>query len=174
MKYCLDASIFVALWYETYTRKVTPSMYPALESRLPEKAIIIGPVYNEITPLRERKKTSDSETQGEKKDFSPIYEWVKDTLQIEKTPVGNDIEPEILRLQDRYQIIPNSLKGAGKTDITLIAYAKAHAHTVVTQENRQPKKPKNSSNYKIPLICKEEEVRCINLLEFLEELEISI
>ena len=35
-------------------------------------------------------------------------------------------------------------------------------------------KPKQKYNYKIPLICEEEKVRCIDFIEMLEELKVII
>jgi len=56
----------------------------------------------------------------------------------------------------------------------LIAYAKITNSTVVTLEKKQPNKPVPKCNYKIPLICEEQEVKCINFINMLEELKIRL
>ena len=63
-------------------------------------------------------------------------------------------------------------RGANQTDIKLISFAKLMNKKVVTLESPQPEKPQKKSRYKIPLICKEERVDCINFVEMLEQLQI--
>lgn len=78
-----------------------------------------------------------------------------------------------MELQREYEIGPTT-KGASKQDVTLIAYAYLNEHTVVSLESEQPQKPKKLSKYKIPLICKEQNVECITFVDFLDECEIQV
>jgi predicted nuclease of predicted toxin-antitoxin system len=64
-------------------------------------------------------------------------------------------------------------KGASKNDIALIAYAQSNDKIVVTLESEQKQKPKEKSTYKIPLICAEQNVKCINFIEMLAGLSIN-
>ena len=89
------------------------------------------------------------------------------------TEINDDINRLSLALEGKYEITPES-KGAGQNDITLIAYAKIMKKTVVTFEGDQCQKPKKKSNYKIPLICREENVACINFIKMLELLNVRI
>lgn len=59
-----------------------------------------------------------------------------------------------------------------RNDITLIAYAMVTGKTVVTFEGEQPQKPGKKCNYKIPLICHEQSVECINFVAMLDRLGI--
>ena len=68
----------------------------------------------------------------------------------------------------------NESKGAGQVDITLIAYAMVMRKTVVTLEALQPQKPGKKYNYKIPLICQEQGVDCIDFITMLDLLDIRI
>ena len=76
-------------------------------------------------------------------------------------------------MERKYQIRNNS-KGVGKNDLKLIVYAKLCRKTVVTEEGKQPGKPKEKYNSKIPLVCKEQGVECINFVEMLKRLDIKI
>ena len=58
--------------------------------------------------------------------------------------------------------------------MTLIAYAKIMDKTVVTFEGEQPQKPGKKSNYKIPLICREQNVECIDFIKMLQCLDIRV
>ena len=166
MKYCLDTNVFFELWYGL-PQRTFPSLYRLLKEKLPAHAIVIEPIYNEIKPMVEKKS-------GERKNFAAIHDWVKNTLEIEKTPVDNEVKQKTLELEVLYETDPNNPKGASKADLALIAYAHFHGHTVVTMEGQQSQKPDKKSNYKIPLICQEQDVRCINLVRLLEELEIEV
>lgn len=46
--------------------------------------------------------------------------------------------------------------------------------TVVTFEREQTQKPAKKSNYKIPLICRDQEVCCINFVKMLQNLKIKV
>ena len=59
-------------------------------------------------------------------------------------------------------------------DLLLVAFAKTYKLTVVTYEGKQGKPPGEKCNYKIPLVCKEEGVHCINPVELFTELKISV
>ncbi len=87
--------------------------------------------------------------------------------------VNEEIERLSLKLERDYEISDEG-KGAGRVDITLIAYAIVNGKTVVTLESIQNQKPNKKTNYKIPLICSEEDVECINFIQMLDQLEISI
>ena len=57
----------------------------------------------------------------------------------------------------------------------MIAYAKRKNKIVVTLEGRQDKNPSREKyNYKIPLVCSEERVPCINFVEMIDDLGIVI
>ena len=98
--------------------------------------------------------------------------WVEDN-GFTPIPIGNDIDGKALELERKYQT-DNHGKGADQNDIKLIAYAKYTENTVVTLESIQTTRPQKVSNYKIPLICAEEDVGCITFARMLQELDISI
>ena len=89
-----------------------------------------------------------------------------------KTP--GEVQSESILLEKKYSIKPTG-KGASQNDILLITYAKIEKKVVVTLEAHQSKTQQmKKHNYKIPLICKDEEVDCIDHIDFLRKLNISI
>ena len=99
-----------------------------------------------------------------------LIKWLN-ALDVSKLTAQHEKETRLLSL--KYEQEPNS-QGASLTDIKLIAFAKVEKHAVVTQEKNQLSAPEKKSKYKIPLICKEEQVRCIDFLTFLKENRIKV
>ncbi|MDI6782029.1 MAG: DUF4411 family protein [bacterium] len=91
--------------------------------------------------------------------------------RFDATDINDETMAVSLDMEKEYEISSVS-KGAGRSDIALIAYAKIMNKTVVTLEAKQPQKPKEKSKYKIPLICQEQDVACINFIEMLTYLNI--
>ena len=87
----------------------------------------------------------------------PVRIWLKKELKIKETPITKEVEILALKLKGKYEVNRKS-KGASPADIKLIAFAALENHTVVTLEAYQKDVPNKKSNYKIPLICKKEEV----------------
>ncbi|MDC8760668.1 DUF4411 family protein [Janthinobacterium fluminis] len=59
----------------------------------------------------------------------------------------------------------------GENELFIIAIARAHHATLVSDERTQPDLPKRLlMNYKIPAVCAMKDVRveCINFLEFIK------
>ena len=89
------------------------------------------------------------------------------------TPIDDEIEELSLEWEGKYQVT-NQSKGVDQKDITLIAYAKRKNKIVVTLEGEQKQKPLKKYNYKIPLVCSEEGISCINFVEMVEDLGIVV
>ena len=153
MKFCIDASSFIHLWNEVYPQKTFPSLYPQLENGSGRIALI-KPIWDEL------------------KEEDDLIAWLKKT-GLEPLPLSQSHKEEAFKLGEEYKISPSST-GASQTDIDLISFAKREGHIVVTQEEHQPNKPSTLSKYKIPLICQEEDVPCMNFLEFLQENNIVV
>ena len=78
-----------------------------------------------------------------------------------------------MQFGEKYDIQETGI-GISKIDAELIAYAKYHRLTVITYEGIQKDPPKNISNYKIPLVCDMEDVRCDTLKNMLLAVNIKI
>ena len=166
--YCLDANVLIGPWNTSYPPHVFPTLWKnILEHK--EKFIVLKEIYDEIDPPP--KKLSNEE----KKVKHPLRYWL-DENGIEPIKTPSDVEYESLLLEKKYEIgSKNSSSGASQNDISLITYAKLNDTIVVTLEAKQNEDlMRNKGNYKIPLICKKENVRCLDYIEFLTELGIEI
>lgn len=153
--YCLDANVFITAWDVLYPKDVFPSLWDRL-SEIKDSIVLLDPVYDEIKPL----------------DDGTLKEWLHRNYFSTDQP-GDGEEHLALHLEAMYETDPNA-KGAGQVDIALIAYAKINSKTVVTMEAVQKIAPKKKSYYKIPLICKEQSVSCIDFVAFLRKIGITV
>ena len=167
MSYCIDANVFITVWHVTYPRKIFPSLYRAMENKLLGNIILIKPVFDEIEPVSGRK-----ETQRLKQEH-PVRMWLKEDMGINETPIDDRVRQKALELMAKYETDEHS-RGADEKDVTLIAFALLSNHTVVTLEEKQKQPPAKKSNYKIPLICQEENVECINFVDLLGRCNIEV
>ena len=166
--YCIDASAIIFAWYEGYPKDVFPSLWPQLAEHRIDMAVI-KPIYEQIDFISQADK---GKPELEKKKKYPLRKWMVDN-GFESIDIDGRVEVLSLRLEKEYQIREKS-RGADGKDIKLIAYAKINNKIVVTEEGKQREKPKKKWNYKIPLICDEKEVECINCIEMIRRLGIRI
>ena len=167
MSYCLDADVFITAWNVTYPKSVFPTLYQEMQGKLPSEIILIKPIFDEIEPVSGK---IDSQTL---KKQHPVRTWLKNDLSINETLIDDSVEQKALELMNKYETEEHS-KGASEADIKLISYALLYSHTVVTLEAEQNQKPLKKSKYKIPLICLEEAVECINFVELLKRCKITV
>ena len=153
-EYCIDASVIIAAWQEDYPKDVFPSLWPQLAEHRTDM-VLIKPIYEQIDPAK-----------------SLLRMWMVDN-GFKSIPIDGEVEELSLLLEKEYQVREKS-KGADGKDIKLIAYAKINNKIVVTDEEEQPQKPVKKYNYKIPLICDEKEMECINFIEMIRRLGIRI
>lgn len=152
--FCMDASAFIGLW-----KDYPVSTYPHLWRMLAEKRmqiIIPKPVYDEIRD-------------------KPLQKWFKEN-KFDKMAykLSEEAEEQSIHLEIKYDADSSIKKGAGKNDIQLIAYAKVERCCVVTLEKDQKPPPNEMRNWKIPAVCREEDVMCINFKQMLKELGIPL
>lgn len=166
--YCVDANIFITAWHVNYPIKILPSLWKEIANKK-EEIILIKPVFDEIEPI----SSPDNELNIEKKRTKyPVRMWLIENGFTE-TLIDDDINKTSLELEKTYEINDIS-KGVGSKDILLISYAKEKNKIVVTLEGNQTQKPKEKYNYKIPLVCQEQQVKCFNFIEMIEGLGIKI
>ena len=184
MNYCIDANVFITAWHRDYPKHIFPKLYRELKSKLSDQMIIIKPIFDEIEPFTggdTKLNLFDEETpnEHEKKEQQALLEshpvriWLKREMKIKETPITKEVQTSALELGGKYEVDEDS-KGASPTDIKLIAFARLEGHTVVTLEAYQKNIPDKKSNYKIPLICKREDVQCINFIEMLGHSKIQV
>ena len=167
-QYCVDANIFIEAWNNSYRKQVFPTLWEQIAQHQKD-IVLIKPIYDQIDPI----SALDNKLEPKKKEERyPLRTWLEKN-SFETTSIGGQVQNLSLDLEEKYQVKEKS-KGANRNDITLIAYAKIMGKTVVTFERIQTQIPGKKYNYKIPLICKEENVNCIDFVGLLEKLNIRI
>ena len=159
-KYCADANIFIECWNRIYPPCIFPSLWEQISQRR-NYIILIKPIYDQIF---------QGESPGESQD--PLRVWLRKN-NFSATPIDGETEKLSLELEKKYQITDQS-KGVDQNDLTLIAYAKKENKIVVTLEGRQDQKPRKKRNWKIPLVCQEEKISCVDFVEMVRDFGISI
>lgn len=167
-QYCLDANVLITAWYKSYPRHIFPSLWEQI-AKCRSDIILIKPIFNEIEPILLTDKNLPTDKKREK---YALRVWMEEN-RFESTDINDEIIVVSLALEKEYEISSES-KGAGQNDMMLIAYAKIMRKIVVTFEGEQIQKPGKKSNYKIPLICREQVVNCINFIKLIERLLIKV
>ena len=167
-EYCIDANTLITAWNVCYPKEVFSSLWKKLAFHR-SGIILIKPIFDEIDPISPNDKKM---TKQEKADKYPLRTWMIDN-QFAETPIDESVESRSLELEKEDQIRSNS-KGVSENDLKLIAYARLNEKTVVTEEGKQPNKPGTKYNYKIPTVCAEQGVECINFVDMLRLLQIQI
>lgn len=166
--FCIDANTLITAWNLHYPENIFPSLWQKLAIHQGD-IILIKPIFDEIDPLSQNDR---NKTAMEKKEKYPLHMWMIDN-HFAEIPIDKSVESKSLELEKDYQIRSNS-KGVSENDLKLIAYAKRYHKTVVTEEGKQPNKPGKKYNSKIPTVCDEQGVECINFVEMLRLLQIQI
>ena len=167
-QFCTDANIFLTAWNSVYPIRILAPLWKEIANSNND-IILIKPIFDEIDPISPAdKKLSLSR----KKDKYTLRMWLLDN-NFTETSWNDDLDALSLSLEQEYEIKDIS-KGASQKDINLIAYAKEMNKIVVTFEETQRQKPLKKFNYKIPLICQEQNVECINFIQMLDALNIRI
>lgn len=155
-KYCLDANVLIQAWQKYYNPKFCPDYWNVLiELGNQGKLFIPELVCEEIT------RTEDD-----------LSKWLKRS----KIPIRKITEPVTVYLQKIYSANPvhknlvDNTKARSLADPWVVAHALHESATVVTKEERVT--ALNSNRIKIPNVCDNMGIRCINDFEFIEELDI--
>ena len=157
-KYCADANIFIECWNRIYPFDIFPSLWKQIALHK-DDIVLIRPIYDQFVQKKREKE-------------DPLSIWIRENHFL-RTPIDNEIKKLSLNLEAKYQITDQS-KGVDQNDLTLIAYAKKENKIVVTLEGEQNQKPREKKNYKIPLVCSEEGVSCVNFIEMINDFGITI
>ena len=98
-----------------------------------------------------------------------LHEWVKAQSDF-FVPHDIEIQEHVLQVLSNFPGLYDLKKGKSGADPFVIAHAIQNNYTVVTQEgwSNNPDKPK------IPNVCKEYDIRCINLLALMREKKITL
>ena len=165
--YCIDANIFITAWNVSHPTDVFPGLWRKLAHHRTD-VVLIKPIFDEIDPISQQDR---NKTEREKADKYPLRVWLINN-HFTSAPLDESVEKLSLSLEKKYEI-RDGPGGVNENDVKLIAYAKVHDKIIVTEE-KQPNKPKKKYKYKIPLVCNEQSVQCIDFVEMLRRLNIEI
>ncbi len=148
-KYCLDTNVFIEPWKRYYSPQFTKGYWNLLK-QYGKKGIIFATmeVKNEI------KKIDDD-----------LLQWVK-TSELFREP-DESVQTFLRKIMEKYSRLVDNVKGRSMADPWVIAHAQSEGATVVTTEQKAPKK------IKIPDVCEKENIPCIDIHDFVKELKIE-
>ncbi len=145
-RYCLDTNVLVEAWNKYYSPDLCPSYWERL-NELGIKGVIFVPekVANEIH------KTEDD-----------LSRWLKvSSIPVEKADTRvTQCLTAIFAKDPNHRLLVDSKKGRSEADPWVIAHAMATNAIVVTKEEMIT--ATNTKQVKIPNVCKNMNVRCIN------------
>lgn len=147
MSYCIDTSALIAAWSERYPIRRVPGFWVKLDS-----LIVAGRLIGPEEVRREVQKKTDG-----------LFAWVN-----KRKDIFIDLEEPIqLRAKELLKQFPWLLKnvpGKSPADPFVIALARERNLTVITEEG-----PGNAKKPKIPTVCDQLKIPCINLLGLLDK-----
>lgn len=145
MQYSIDTSAIL----DGYIRYYPPDVFPKLWKQF-ETIIQEGLVRATELVLHELERKDDA-----------VLSWAKSQEQL-FLQVDNKIQHHVINIMNKYPRLISEGGNANSADPFVIALAKQYSLTVITAEiEGSEKKPK------IPYICKQENIGCIDLLSFI-------
>ena len=153
----------IQAWQKYYSPDFCPGYWDILNELGKQGRIFIPEeVKNEIVVADTSDKLEDD-----------LSKWLKrSTIPIHK-PTENVIAcwQKILQSDPTHKLLVDNIKGRSLADPWLIAHAMDMNSTVVTKENIDS--AMNSKRVKIPNVCKNMGVRCIDDFEFIKEIGVK-
>lgn len=151
-KYVLDANCFIEPWNKFYSYKFFPSYWDKFICKSCNDGIFYlqEEIYDEIL----------------KKD-DELADWVKGN-KIEKFETDLNITQKVKDINDEFPNLTKEAKKRSMADPFVIAFALLNGATVVTLEDLG-----TDSKPKIPFVCKQLNVPCINLYTCISEMGID-
>jgi hypothetical protein len=155
--YCLDSNVLIQAWLEYYSPKISPTYWDVMNRLGKAKRIFIAEsVYEEIA------RTEDD-----------LSRWLKESdIEVHKADgkIG-ELLRKIYAADPSHQHLVDNRKGRSLADPWVIAHALAVNACVVTKENIILQGGRGK--VKIPNVCRNMNIRCINDFEFVKELRIQ-
>lgn len=160
-KYIMDANVFITAYRQRYPFDIAPSFWKQLIDKSADKMMIIEDVQNEIL-----------------KGKDPLAEWYSNnssSFTVLRIPEQEVIEAysEIINSVNDNENYKQSAKDefASIADSWICAYALAYEATIVTLETYQLGV---KNRVKIPNVCREFDIKYINMLQFMREIGIRL
>ena len=150
-KYCLDTNIFIEPWNRFYSTKFTKGYWETLAD-LAQKDILFS--------------TDEVKKEIEKID-DDLLKWIKNK-NFFKSP-DEAVQKQVTEILKKYPNLIDNSKGRSMADPWVIAHAKSRNAVVVTLEQKSRK----SGQVKIPDVCSQEKIECIDIYDLIQHLKIE-
>ncbi len=149
----LDSSSIIDAWHN-YPKDQFPLLWKWMAEQMGKKELAIPQVVMDEV----EKKPPECQ------------EWLKKS-NIYVLKVDNEIYVEAGQIKKAAGIDEDSSKrkGVSDNDLLIIATAKVYKCALISDEARQHEAPKVAANKKIPKVCCEAGVSCMNLVEFIKD-----
>ncbi|MDH4129556.1 MAG: DUF4411 family protein [Spirochaetota bacterium] len=147
--YCIDTSAIIDPWRNRFPPDIFPSIWQEIDNLIINNQLKAPrEVYNEL-------ENQDDE----------ILEWAKNHKNNLFIDLDEYEQSLVIDILNKFPKLIDYNKTKPDADPFIIALAKSKGYTVVTME-----RPGSFEYPKIPFVCKDYNVRCINILEFIREL----
>jgi rRNA-processing protein FCF1 len=154
-KYCLDTNVLIQAWQKYYSPSICPSYWEVLNNLgIQDRIFIPKAVFEEIT------RTEDD-----------LSKWIK-TSNIPVRELNASVTKclsNIYAANPVHRFLVDNIKQRSLADPWVIAHAMSEDACVVTKEEKVT--AVNTDKIKIPNVCENMKVRCINDFDFIGELE---
>ncbi|HMI64663.1 MAG TPA: DUF4411 family protein [Cyclobacteriaceae bacterium] len=157
LKYCLDANVLIQAWQKYYSPRFCPAYWEVLASfGSSNKIFLPEQVYDEIV------KAEDD-----------LAAWLKESkIPIHKTTTGVTEKLKVIYATNPiHQYLVDNTKQRSLADPWVIAHAMDGNATVVTKEEKVL--APSTTRIKIPNVCDNMNVPCINDFQFIQEVGIQ-
>ena len=147
--YCIDTSSLV----HAYQRSYPPDIFSLLWDKKLDELIGIGQLASPFDVLEELKQKHDK-----------LYEWAKDRsdmfIEIDH------YQDELSKIMADFPRLVDTKKGKSGADPMVIALAESKnpSYTVITEEA-----PGSEKSPRIPDVCRNRGIRCINILQLFRD-----
>jgi len=153
MIYCLDTNVLIEPWNKYYSPDLCPDYWNILCDLVRQKRVFCT---DEVK--REVEKVDDG-----------LCGWIKANPELVHE-ITEDVQSKLRRVLRKFPTLVNPTKDRSMADPWVVAHAWSADATVVTKEM-----PSNSlKRIKIPDVCREFNIRCIDDFTFLKEVGIRL
>ena len=147
--YSMDSSALIHAWRRAYPPKNFPPFWDKLDALIETKRL-----FSSVEVLRELKRKDDE-----------LHEWCKARAHV-FLPIDDDLQDQVIEIMGTYPRLVDTAKGRSAADPFVIGLARMNdpEWTVLSEEN-----PGKLNSPKIPDVCKAEGIRCLRLVEIIQE-----
>lgn len=147
--YSLDSSCLIHAWRRAYPIRNFPPFWDRLDSLIEAKRL-----FSSVEVLKEIKRKDDE-----------LYDWCKPREAL-FVPIDDDIQDHVIAIMGSYPKLVDTSKGRSGADPFVIGLARMNGKPwhVLSEEN-----PGRANSPKIPDVCIAEGIRCLRLVELIQE-----